>query len=259
MVGFLGDPNFPEKALRNDNNSETSRGQKIMYFQQLFKDYSRLQFSHMADKPIAIRGLETRLYAAYRVSGAFGILNDGRDGGLFHRSLLWRRDQEDPMTPINFTGRNMYVPTWSWMAYEGSIDYLLLREFNQVHWEKDDVCPPNINLQNTSLETVALAGELDILVKAREFSEAAEREGHYVVRYDSKRTTSSDGNRPCCVVVAKHKGGASAAEKLHYVLIVAPKDKTGKGGKMVYERLGVGYMLGRYIETDKSCMEGWVH
>jgi hypothetical protein len=79
LADFLGDPKFPEKAMRK------RRGWKIAYFQDLYKQYSRLQFTRIEDRAIAILGLENRLRVAYGVHGGFGIFDDGPDGGLFHR------------------------------------------------------------------------------------------------------------------------------------------------------------------------------
>jgi len=127
MAGFLGDPNFRHKAMR------ANRAQRTAYFKGLYKQYSRMSFTRYSDHPFAIAGLEKRLQRAFIVKGGFGILDDGdtQDGSFFHQSLLWQCGEErydgEYLVGIEFPndGRAQ-VPSWSWMAYQGGIDYLHL-------------------------------------------------------------------------------------------------------------------------------------
>lgn len=59
--------------------------------------------------------------------------------------LLWHRAADvDSLEPISFRGHRGLAagatgpPAWSWMAYEGGVEYLDL-PFGQVGWEKDDI------------------------------------------------------------------------------------------------------------------------
>ena len=100
MADFLGDPSFPDKAMR-----VKSRALKIEYFQGLYKQYSRLAFTRDFDRRIAIAGLEKRLLTAFGTRGRYGIFGDSEkaESGLFHRSLLWQRNLDDGMLhSINF-------------------------------------------------------------------------------------------------------------------------------------------------------------
>ena len=54
------------------------------------------------------------------------------------------------------------------------------------------------------------------------------------------------------VVVATEKTPVSRAEKRHYVLLVT----LAKGGPNVYERAGVGFMLGSYIDFEQPPVPG---
>jgi hypothetical protein len=72
---------------------------------------------------------------------------------------------------------------------------------------------------------------------------------------DSKLIYDTEGNRsdrqtPQCVIVAKEKQGRSESEKKHYVLIVAAAGGSTTRGYKIYTRLGVGYMLGKFIALD---------
>lgn len=251
MADFLGDPKFPDKAMASP------RGLKIRYFQDLYKRYSRLAFSHIEDRPFAIEGVENRLRKAYSTKGGYGIFDDGPGKGLFHRSLLWQRGEDEPPLPglsaIMFPpGRNVSVPTWSWMAYRGGIDYLD-PPFEKTDWEKADIHPPwtrHSGETAPAAETTHHEAGVELVATARDFNVAGSRVNEVKIVYDTERDRS-DGSRVQCVVVAKSKDGRTDAEKRHYVLIVAPTKLTAAGGDKIYKRVGAGYILGKYIGLEK--------
>ncbi|KAK8062587.1 serine/threonine protein kinase [Apiospora hydei] len=284
LSAFLGDPRFPQKAV------EGRRGMKIAYFQDLYKQYSRLEFTRMEDRAVAILGLENRLRKAYRTDGGFGIFDDGADGGLFHRSLLWRRgiEQEKPdmrsiIFPLERRRGTAEVPKWSWMAYEGPIDYLLEPPFDEeMEWETRDIRPPWSRHQHQtsqrqqpgsllSAERRSATAPLDhhgkasvptLAVVARDFNVVGFRGGEVQVLYDADRSASDGGGKAQCVVVARTKSGESRQAKRHYVLIVVAELKSspaGLGTGLKYHRVGVGYMLGKFIAWDKPASEGLVY
>jgi len=126
QAAFLGDPNFPMVAMRS------SRGGKIRLYESLYRTYSRLKFTRISDRPIAIAGLEQRLVAAFDTHGGYGVF----ERPFFGRSLLWKRDEASgrPMTPIVFPpGQEYRVPSWSWMAYVGAVEFMDL-PFDGVEW-----------------------------------------------------------------------------------------------------------------------------
>ena len=118
LASLVGDPNFPEVAIKS------SRDEKIRFYQDLYIHFSRLKFTPYSDRSIAIAGLEKRLIRAFDTSGEFGVFDDGRS--LLHRSLLWSRGwDEATLDKIAFPADSqIIVPTWSWMAVKGGIDYL---------------------------------------------------------------------------------------------------------------------------------------
>ncbi|KAI0140487.1 hypothetical protein GGR57DRAFT_425286 [Xylariaceae sp. FL1272] len=247
LADFLGDPNFPEKAIN------IQRGLKIAYFQELYKRYTRLNFSHIEDRPFAIAGLENRLRTAYRTDGAFGIFDDGEGQGLFHRSLLWQRGQEkfdDPwLTRITFPpGRQIDVPTWSWMAYKGGIDYIE-PTFDGTDWETEDVHPPRIK-DHTSSQGAGNKTKMELVAKARPFDVSGRsRQDTVNLVYDQEIH-----GRASCVVVAKSKGDQIREDKTYYVLLVAPVGSNSGSGTQVYERVGVGSMRGKFIQFDQPSL-----
>ncbi|RSL42090.1 hypothetical protein CEP54_015604 [Fusarium duplospermum] len=198
----------------------SSRGLKIRYFQDLYRRYSRLEFSHIQDRSVAIAGLEDRLRRAYDSKGGFGIFDDGPGHGLLHRSLLWKRStDEEALEPIDFSGHpERAAPTWSWMAFKGAIDYLD-PPFHQVEWEKREVEPPwSVTLGGSDQSH----SSRHLKVVARHFNVARRQPDEVYLVYDTpERKASSDGQRPMCVVVARDKGGDSVTEKRYYVLLVS--------------------------------------
>jgi hypothetical protein len=253
MADFLGDPNFPNKAMR------ANRAEKIAYFQGLYKQYSRLNFTRYEDRPFAIAGLEKRLQKAFGTCGAYGIFDDGDqpNGGLFHRSLLWQRgeeeDDDENLVPIDFPPeRNVSVPSWSWMAYKGGIDYLD-PPFQSADWETRELIPPwTRGMGPDSLSTASAPpdGEVAIEATVRNFDVAGRQQHEVRFSYDTERRASSDGQRAQCVIVAKARESRSDRDRRYYVLLVTPVQGNDGRGMRVYERVGVGFMLGKFISLD---------
>ncbi|KAK8112923.1 HET-domain-containing protein [Apiospora sp. TS-2023a] len=275
LAAFLGDPSFPQKAMHQ------RRGYKIAYFQDLYKQYSRLQFTRMEDRAVAILGLENRLRKAYGTKGGYGIFDDGPDGGLFHRSLLWRHGVEQGnkpnLQPIVFpVERRTAVPKWSWMAYAGPIDYLLEPPFSEeMEWETRDVRPPWSRYspgQQTGKappdrsatsphDEESQRAVPTLAVVARDFDTHGSRFGESEVLFDTDRSASDGGGKVQCVVIAKTKKGISRDAKKHYVLVVAAdlRSPAAVGTGQKFYRLGVGYMLGRFITWNRPGSEGLVY
>jgi hypothetical protein len=229
-----------------------TRALKIRHFQDLYKKYSRLDFSYWHDRPFGIAGLEARLRKAYQMPIGYGIFDDGPDGGFFHRSLLWcLAEGEKPMTSITFERKpNTSVPSWSWMAYQGAIDYLE-PAFQGVDWETRDIRPPwTGGGDGARAETNYNYDEVDLQAMVRDYNLARRsRLDDAKLIYDSE-TNRSDRQSPQCVIVAKAKQGRSESVKKHYVLVVAAAGGSTTGGYKIYTRIGVGYMPGKFIALD---------
>lgn len=253
MADFLGDPRFPDKAMK-----EKSRAVRIRYFQDLYRRYSQLEFSHIQDRPIAIAGLENRLLKAYTIEGGYGIFDDGPGKGLFHRSLLWQRsEEEDALKAIDFSSRpDSAAPTWSWMAYEGGIDYLD-PPFQETEWERTDVEPP-WSVTGGGSDGSHRATHLKVMVRPFSVAGAPEHKlGKIKFTYDnSPRKGTSDRQSPLCVVIAKEKGNKSSQEKIHYVLVVIGTGGGIEQGRRCFSRLGVGFLPGRYIGLQEDGVRG---
>jgi hypothetical protein len=260
MADFLGDPRFPAKAMRG-----SSRALKIEYFQGLYKQYSRLDFTRYSDRPFAIAGLEKRLRDAFGTRGGFGIFDDGDRGevenGLFHRSLLWKRSEDDDevrehvkdgkepvlkwLEPI---GGKAWVPSWSWMSYKGAIDYMD-PPYNTADWETKEIIPPWT--QGRKVPAPVVDSDVALVAVVRDFSVAGNKPGECKLTYDMERTTAPRSHRVQCVVVAKSKDPQAERLKRFYVLLVAAQVVT-EGKEKVYQRVGTGVMLGRFISLESK-------
>lgn len=257
MADFLGDPEFPRKAMQGN------RARKIAYFQDLYKLYSRLNFSYNKDRPFAIAGLEKRLQNGFGTQGEYGIFDDGNlvNGGLFHRSLLWKRGESEDdvaaLTPIQFPPeRNINVPTWSWMAYVGGIDYDD-PVFQTADWETEEITVGPWTEDAKKDKSASLDGRIGIKAIIRDFDVKGRSKDDVKTTYDDpeRRTTGPNGERAQCVVVAKAKARTEEiprADKRHYVLLVVPTGDVDPAGTKEYNRVGMGFMLGKYITWDQG-------
>ncbi|PKS06830.1 hypothetical protein jhhlp_006906 [Lomentospora prolificans] len=250
---FLGDPNFPDKAM-------ASRGLQITYFQQLYQKYSRLDFTRSSDRPIAIAGLERRLNSAYGTSGAYGIFGNDFSGGLFHRSLLWCRGQDEKkMEKISFPADwAQQVPSWSWMAYKGGIDYMD-PPFKKVDWETSEIRPTWQKTAELGAPTTASVmedvGPIELRATMRDFDVGLADGGPIKVVYDAPDVSDSANQK--CIVVAKAKEGTTS-EKDYYVLITTLDVSSPADGCHIYKRIGVGKMPGKCIVLRGSGSPGKV-
>lgn len=251
MADFLGDPDFPRKAMH-----AKSRALKVSYFQGLYKQYSRLDFTRHEDRPYAIAGLEKRLQKAFETKGEYGIFDDGdkRDGGLFHRSLLWQRGEEkndeSTLVPIDFLKkRDIHVPTWSWMAYKGGIDYTD-PPWDKAFWEKKEIVPPWTRGSPRETQSGPSKGRIGISAIVRDFNTAGYKHGELKLTYDTEQTTGSDGQRAQCVVVARSRAESHDSEKTFYVLLVTATARKGGRGEKIFQRAGAGHMLGKFIMLE---------
>ncbi|KAM5341793.1 hypothetical protein ACJ41O_014824 [Fusarium nematophilum] len=237
LAAFLGDPNFPQAAIHSERaDRETSRGEKILYYQDLYKTYSKLAFSKPEDRSVAMNGLEQRLSRGFNCRGKFGILDD-RGGSLFHRSLLWHRPSEgDSMSKISFPSDRQEVPSWSWMAYQGEIDYLPV-PFDAVDWERSLQSP---------LRGYKRTDALEIRARANRLSGGHELEPFYDMSWPEGSTSEV-----LCVIVGRTKGVERIEDKVHYILLICPK----ASDQGAYERIGAGKVSGSWIDFTRSVVE----
>jgi len=247
----MGDPNFPEIL------NVAKQGERIFRCQKLFEDYSRLGLSNEADRPVAIDGLQQRLLRTMDVKGGFGILEDKEQKGLFRRFLLWCRGSDmgaEPLTRIKFPSDRAisFVPSWSWMAYTGRIDYLKL-DFAMFDWA--DIESPWSSKAETA-QTDPAAAKIALKAEAQNYEYAPEpfnphvpvqKEGQII--FDNPNHSNPDNTQ--CVVLGIHKGEKPVEERMHYLIVVKATNDQTSDGTRIYERVGAGYLPGRRVKGER--------
>ena len=226
---FIADPDFPQSALR------FYKGMKIMFFETLYEQYSKLGFTEKTDRSMGIVGLEKRLVSTYKTQGKYGILHD-----FLGRSLLWQRDWS-AMEQITYPD-DRKVPSWSWMAVEGAMKHTDV-PFDSVDWNEE--------IQSPFRSAVNGGGDsqiLDLGAVARDLATAQEVE--FIL--DRPGTTEETKNLKCVVIATERLDDPSDAQ-LHYVLLVAPKH-TGKGCTE-YERVGMAVLEKKDILLEGTGLE----
>jgi hypothetical protein len=174
-------------------------------------------------------GLHSRI--AYTIGG------DGRYGTLeiyLHRNLLWHVSD----LKLQKIEHNSYVPSWSWMAYDGGIRFQDEEEipFGRVQWitdlrfDKDRDCDHALIADVGKFQDCTMESEG---CRYAVFDQFKANRGW--IRYDVK-----DGKNLLeehCVVV-----GSTGNSEDYYILIVRPTTVDGE-----YERVGMG-------QVSKNCL-----
>ncbi|KAF2018244.1 HET-domain-containing protein [Aaosphaeria arxii CBS 175.79] len=217
-ASFLGDANFPHSV------EAYKKGRKIQLYQNLYEQYSHLNLTFDGDKPIAIKGLESRLVQALQTQGGYGVLNS-----YLHRSLLWQRSGDSLRRITAF--RSGAIPSWSWMAYAGGIRYMDI-PFGDVSWA-DDVSSPfpvDESLLTISHGLDSANKPLSISVRTWDVKEA--QSGRII--FDEPDCALERPLR--CVVI----GTSKDLIPQHFVIVIA---LVSRNQKPVFERVGVGILL----------------
>jgi hypothetical protein len=240
VAAFLGDSNFPDYTIR----PHSTVGEQIHLFTGLFQQYSTLEFSHPEDRPIAIDGLMDRLTLAFKTQSLAGIFKT-----FWGRCLLWQRAKGvSPLKRIPLgTHTKKTPPSWSWMAFEGPISFIGTKG-GEVTWNE----PPGVILpfekrtQSSWLKTSHHGESNAIRAPAFDFAIAKDSaKGEAYVSYDCDQTFRNTETK--CVVIGSDKQQVFNREtRKYYVLFISRSVQIGDA--MVYERVGVGYLLGKFIE-----------
>lgn len=234
-TAFLGDPNFPSYTIR----PKSSRGEQIHLFTKLFQRYSQLELSHAEDRPVAIDGIMERLTSAFRTQSLAGLFKN-----FWGRCLLWQRAEgARPLKKIPLgTHTKRTPPSWSWMAFEGAISFLE-PEGGEFDWNERGVELPFARPQSSWLKTSHLRDSNAIHAQAFEFAHAENSTtGEAYLSSDNDNALSTTAAK--CVVIGSEKEHAKDPDRRkHYVVFVSQTT-----GALSYERVGVGYVPGKFIK-----------
>lgn len=154
-------------------------------------------------------------------------------------------------------------PTWSWMAYQGAIEYLDV-PFGQVNWLGQDMRSPwsssavgtwsySGDRSHDSLELTACIHNLD--------AQALDTGKRTNIIFDDPAEKHKLGPRPvlkCIVLGASTVPEVPLVDKVHYVLVVRADVSEASQGRQVYTRTGAGSTLGRWIDFSSPGTPGRV-
>ncbi|KAK5721093.1 hypothetical protein LTR15_007057 [Elasticomyces elasticus] len=234
-AAFLGDPNFPKVA------EDGSKGAQIHLYELLYRTYSTLAFMKAVDRPVGIAGLESRLIRAFGTSGGFGVFEK-----YLHRGIMWQRASSE-IQKISFPQAVGEVPSWSWMAYQGPIEYVAI-PFKSVEWEYNDVRSPwTPQPESTGARhSTRTRSSAHLTVVPRMFKPSGSTSSEECLVFDHGSVEPGPGIR--CVIIGRqrHHPDSSAARR-HYILLIRQRPRSE-----LYERVGVGWLPGSSITFDGS-------
>ncbi|KAK4170663.1 heterokaryon incompatibility protein-domain-containing protein [Triangularia setosa] len=257
LTSFLGDPSFPSKLSGSLSDKGSDRGERIRFYEDLYRQYSRLNFTRLTDRPVAIAGLEQRMINDLKAKGGYGIFHDARS--LLPRSLLWRRGAEEAkLNRVDFSqakqteGKNL--PSWSWMAYDGAIDYLDL-PLGGVDWRNDAVLDPFSSPDSADQGPANETAVLKVMTRPFVLEPIGEPWESVDVVLDAGNAQGDvEWEQWKAVVVGARriaKGENVPMElRTHYLLIITALSEDD-GQNTVYRRIGVGYMPGGFLGEEE--------
>ncbi|KAF2137772.1 uncharacterized protein K452DRAFT_257240 [Aplosporella prunicola CBS 121167] len=217
----LHEPRFPRP-----NALTRYAGQEILKF--AFQQYSKLSLTRCSDRPIAISGVVNRFVKCLDSREICGIFEK-----YLHQSLLWRRTVKGKMRRIAETQTPM--PSWSWMAYEGEIEYIDIGDGfigSQIPFPSAE----------SSRSSTGLDMELREPVRGLKWEDTNEDEQQ--LTFDGENPNKD--NKICAQELKLAIVGCTSLSGERgfwvYVLIVRPCSAGS-----TYERVGAGRILERYM------------
>lgn len=227
-------------------------------FRDIYTCYSRLKLTRLENRPIAVAGLEKRLVRSLGGHGGYGVIDDDENPELLRRSLLWRRGTDEAsLQKIDFQPRRNYlphsVPSWSWMAHQGGIDYLDLH-YGEMEWEVSDIVSPWIGApKGTWYSSADFGGGGAILnVTVRTFEPKAREWANSHFIYDRPTMAPEFRMDLKCVILGTLKSRLYSQIRIHYFILVMPSrfHSVHRPGRP-YERVGVGYLPVDLIDHEQ--------
>ncbi|KAI8711915.1 HET domain-containing protein [Fusarium sp. LHS14.1] len=222
---FALDPHFPARL------KEAEYYRSLEFIQKLFKEYSQAGLTYKSDRDTAILSLLNRISYELNTEVRYGTIRC-----FLGSLLLWKRTAKELTPPIDFGSRA--VPLWSWMAYDGSIDFII-----NYHYEMG--IPRDADLGFTPD-----GKRLNVRIWQFENCQLGENEGcnEYAVYAGNKKIGSLWFDmedhiefKHCVVVGAGNRG----PEKTLYVLVVQEEP-----GRERYKRLGAGTLTDGSLLVD---------
>lgn len=218
-----------------------THGERILRFQALYQQYSRLELSSDYDRPTAIDGLQQRLLRTMLVQGKFGIVEDGNKVGVLRRSLLWHRSGDfGRLKRIVFPQDRERVPSWSWMSRYGGIDYFGLK-WDGFEWQE---------LQSEWPQSTRLQAHTQIIGNMHVLDWLAAKNARESLIFDDPEDAQRSEFK--ALVLGVEKGPIIREKKLHYILMVTSIANFDPGSEQYHERVGAGCVLGSKLGGEAT-------
>ncbi|KAF4448932.1 tol [Fusarium albosuccineum] len=237
---FILDPNFPHRL------GQSGYQRTVDFIQFLFKKYSTSSLTFESDRDVAIYSLVERMRHALWTEVRYGIVRC-----FLGRLLLWKRTSEHKKAPINYGDRT--VPSWSWMAYPGGIDFI-------SDAKQRLMVPRSADLDFTD------DGDT-LTVKVRRFKGCRIGQGgkqRNVFARTALARTRKVGSLwfdiadriefKHCVIVGMGDGNEKKDPHRAYYYVLLVQEKRGGEG---FERLGVGKVEARYVSRGNDAGLLW--
>jgi hypothetical protein len=235
---FTLDPDFPARLL------ESGDQRTVEFIQFLSEEYSKRGLTEKTDRCIAISGLVDRIARARECESRYGVFQP-----YLHRNLLWQRDGEEGMKRIPY--ETQVVPSWSWMAYDGGIQFLDI-PYGEVEWL--------VNLRFNKKHKYGWfnkKGKSALITDVGIFQNCGleRRDAGYAIldsnksergciRYDVEASEGLDAER--CVIVGRKTFGNMLRLRKYYILVVRPTTVDSE-----YTRVGVGWIQSDHVTRWK--------
>ncbi|KAK4171880.1 hypothetical protein QBC36DRAFT_364920 [Triangularia setosa] len=212
LTSFLGDPSFPSKLSSSLSDKDSDRGERIRFFEDLYRQYSRLNFTRLIDRPVAIAELEQRMINDLKAKG--GLL----PWSLLRRNYLdlslggvgWRN--EAVLDPFSFPDSADQGPANETAVLRAMTRPFVLEPIGEP-WESVDVILDSGNSQDD-------------------------------VKWEQWKAVVGGARR-----IVKRES-VPMEPRTHYLLIITALGEHG-GQDTVYRRIGVGYMAGGFLGEEE--------
>jgi hypothetical protein len=181
----------------------------VEFIHFLFENYSKRGLTKDTDRRVAASGLEARIARALGCNSRHGIFQKH-----LHRNLLWQ--VSDRKTKRIAYDNSQEVPSWSWMACGGGIEFIEV-EFGYVSW----VHALAFDAERDSAVLIADVGKFrDCTMECRGdrciiLDISTNNEAGWI-RYDVE--SGAEGSDNHCVVVGRTE--QEDATQQYYVLVV---------------------------------------
>ncbi|KAI3570894.1 heterokaryon incompatibility protein-domain-containing protein [Fusarium oxysporum f. sp. albedinis] len=236
---FILDPNFPNRL------GQSGYQRTLDFVRFLFKKYSTSGLTFESDRDVAIYSLIERMRHALRTEVRYGIVRC-----FLGSLLLWKCTSEGKTALINYGDRR--VPSWSWMAYPGAIDFITdAKQRLMVPRSADLDFTEDGKALNVKVRQFKDCRIFQYGKQCRIFDRTAFA---WIRKVGSLWFDVADRIefKYCVVVGVGDDYEKEESRKTYYILVV--REKLG-GGE--YERVGVGKVEARYVSRECDEAKLW--